>query len=139
NLVHKSRDRGFECRIGFLVLHVEDDLLVQFDAASFLAQLLDRFGAQPKMLLDDRVNGAGGGQHDFEALAQQQAQVPLLHLARRLAKSQQQPVILDAQRQQVKWKTNLSGTSSSVSRFGSSATGSTNSRWLAAASARQVS
>ena len=101
NLVHEGRDGGFERGIGLLALHIKDDLLVDLRSAAVLPQLLDRLRAQPEVLLDDGMDRAGRGEDDLEALAQEQTQIALLHLARRFAEGQRQAVILDAQRQQV--------------------------------------
>ena len=109
NLVHKGRNAGFERRVGFFALHVEDNLLADLRPAPVFPQLLDRLRAEPEVLLDDRMDRAGRGEHDLEAFAQEEAQVALLHLARRLAEGKGQAVFLDAQRQQVVVKDELDG------------------------------
>ena len=101
NLVHKGRDGGFERRIGLLALHVKDDFLADLRPTAVFPQLLDRLGAQAEVLLNDGMDGAGGGEDNLEALAEEEAQIALLHLARRLAESQRQAVIFDAQREQM--------------------------------------
>ena len=101
NLVHKSRHGRFERRVGLLALHVKDNLLVDFSPAPFFTQLLDRLGSQSKVFLNHRVNRTGCGEHNFEPFAEQQLQIALFHLARRLAESQRQAIVVRADGQQV--------------------------------------
>ena len=55
NLVHESRDGGFDRRIGLLALHVEDDLLADFRLRSRSSRSFWIVSApRPKLLLDDR-------------------------------------------------------------------------------------
>src|SRR6266478_3602156 len=99
NLVNETRNRGLESGVGFFVLDVENNFLIEFCATAFLAQFLDGLSAQPEMLFDDGVNGAGRRQYYFEAFAQQQPEIALLHLAGRFAESENQTIILEPQRQ----------------------------------------
>ena len=67
-------------------------ILVDFGSAAFIAEFLDGLSAQTEILFNDRVNGAGSRKHGLEALSQQETQIALLHLARRLAKGESQRI-----------------------------------------------
>ncbi len=96
-LVDEGGDGGLEGGVGFLALEVEDDFLVEFAGAAFLAEFLNGLGPEAEVFFGDGMDRAGGGQDGPEAFAQDQAQ-GLLDLARRFAEGQDQAIGLDAHR-----------------------------------------
>ncbi len=94
DLIDEARHRSVH-RFGvFHRLDVKHHLLRGSFKHLAIAQLLDRVGAQAKMLFDDGVDGAWGGDGKSQPFAQQQAQVALFGQAGQFAGGhRQQPVL----------------------------------------------